>query len=296
MAVNQAQVDHILSSASADDPEVKVQKLQDEVDLIKVSIKRLLIDIRERMNELENPFVHAVNGTASPTETREQAAAVREAAAAAREASAAIREANSVQPAGEETLVLETPFPPVSTATEPRGTPVKSVPQGLSPKRGMENEDIPEYLVEAIKSQLTRVQGPKQEIPRNGQEKLRLTKVHHLFEWTSRMVKKYGHDRLDMMLQSYRAMGYLTKESCEQVKEISKLMPSGLGESHDISPDEFIQELYALNRILDPTDTSLDRDMIEVLMEQRKTAPHTGEKSPLEKENQDTWVKIPDGI
>ena len=35
MAVNQAQVDHIISSASADDPEVKLLKLQDEVDLIK---------------------------------------------------------------------------------------------------------------------------------------------------------------------------------------------------------------------------------------------------------------------
>ncbi|MFA5395781.1 MAG: hypothetical protein WC346_07205, partial [Methanogenium sp.] len=59
MAVNQSQVDHIISSASADDPEVRLQSLQDEVDLLKKSIKRLLIDIRERMNELENPFIVA---------------------------------------------------------------------------------------------------------------------------------------------------------------------------------------------------------------------------------------------
>ena len=57
MAVNQAQVDHIISTASADDPEVKLLKLQDEVELIKTSIKKLLIDIRERMNDLENPIV-----------------------------------------------------------------------------------------------------------------------------------------------------------------------------------------------------------------------------------------------
>jgi len=57
MAVNQAQVDHIISTASADDPEVKLLKLQDEVDLIKTSIKKLLIDIRERMNDLENPIM-----------------------------------------------------------------------------------------------------------------------------------------------------------------------------------------------------------------------------------------------
>ena len=56
MAVNQAQVDHIITAASEDDPEVKLQNLEREVDLIKTSIKRLLMDIRERMNELENPF------------------------------------------------------------------------------------------------------------------------------------------------------------------------------------------------------------------------------------------------
>ena len=57
MAVNQSQVDHILSTASADDPEVKLQNLQDEVDLLKKSVKKLLIDLRERMNEMDNPFI-----------------------------------------------------------------------------------------------------------------------------------------------------------------------------------------------------------------------------------------------
>jgi len=56
MAVNQSQVDHILSSASADDPEVKMQNLQDEVDLLKKSVKKLLIDLRERMNHLRRPL------------------------------------------------------------------------------------------------------------------------------------------------------------------------------------------------------------------------------------------------
>ena len=64
MAVNQSQVDHIITAASEDDPEVKLQNLEREVDLIKTSIKRLLMDIRERMNELENPFTLVATGTA----------------------------------------------------------------------------------------------------------------------------------------------------------------------------------------------------------------------------------------
>jgi len=72
MAVSQSQVDQIIASASSDDPEVKLLQLQDEVDLIKTSIKRLLIDIRERLNDLENPIVssmaNAFHDTSSDTE------------------------------------------------------------------------------------------------------------------------------------------------------------------------------------------------------------------------------------
>ena len=62
MPVNQAQVDSIISSASAEDPEIQLLKLRDEVELLKTSIKRLLIDIRERMNDAENPLVQALKG------------------------------------------------------------------------------------------------------------------------------------------------------------------------------------------------------------------------------------------
>ncbi|MEI8331442.1 MAG: hypothetical protein WCF90_07320 [Methanomicrobiales archaeon] len=56
MAVNRSQVYHIITAASEDDLEVKLQNLEREVALKKTSIKRLFMDIRERMNELENPF------------------------------------------------------------------------------------------------------------------------------------------------------------------------------------------------------------------------------------------------
>jgi hypothetical protein len=101
-------------------------------------------------------------------------------------------------------------------------------------------------------------------------EKLRLQKVYKLFKWTHQSVKKFGHDRLEIMLESYRAMGYITKESCDEIREISRLMPANLGDELEVGPDEFVAELYALNRILVPSDTSLDRDMIEVMMEKRQ--------------------------
>ena len=79
-------------------------------------------------------------------------------------------------------------------------------------------------------------------------------------------------------------------------------------------PDEFVAELYALNRILSPTDTSLDRDMIEVMMEQRQQDLPVKEKSSdakmnissvslrqrtspsKNKENDEDWMNLPDRI
>jgi hypothetical protein len=91
-------------------------------------------------------------------------------------------------------------------------------------------------------------------------------------------------------------------------------MPANIGEEHEVGPDEFVSELYALNRILTPNDTSLDRDMIEVMMEQRQQEPavperKTGERIDLStvslnekksssqnKEKDEEWMNLPDRI
>ena len=106
--------------------------------------------------------------------------------------------------------------------------------------------------------------------PATEKDKVRLQKVFRLFEWTSKNVKRFGHDRVDLMLDSYFAMGYISEQNLRLVKDMARLMPSDLGEQHEIQADEFVSELYELNHILIPSDSTLDRDMIEVLMEQRE--------------------------
>ncbi len=265
MAVNQAQVDHIISSASADDPEVKLLKLQDEVDLIKTSIKRLLIDIRERMNELENPFmVGAAQGAAGASGRVHPP----EPAPARAHEDVAKADAGAGDAA---------PLPKPATA-------------GIAAER---TRTVDEHLLESLRAQLAMPPRPAEEEGKGGQ-KLRLQKVHRLFEWTGKTVKKYGHDRMEMMLDSYRAMGYITKEERDQVREIARLMPASLGDLHEIGPDEFVQELYSLNRILDPGDTSLDRDMIEVLMERRRASGASVRSSTKEGAGEEDWIQMQD--
>lgn len=289
MAINQAQVDHIISAASADDPEVKLQKLQDEVDLIKKSVKKILIDIRERLNDTENPFT--VTETQMPgTHASHQKAG---------------EHANGESPPSPVTVQPQVTVAPVSAPPAPVPTiPVQQPVQHLSyPAPGFGE---PSHQLKADEEMLRLLQ-QKLEIPvirplkppaeEKKQDKLRLHKVHRLFEWTRTMVKKYGHDRLEIMVDSYRAMGYVSQEAAVQIKEIARLMPESIGDLHEMGSDEFVTELYELNRILDPQDASLDSDMIEVLLEHRKKPGTPGEnKSGKEKGSSSEWIEMLDRV
>ncbi|MEI6292887.1 MAG: hypothetical protein WCP36_04355 [Methanomicrobiales archaeon] len=277
MAVNQAQVDHIISTASADDPEVKLLKLQDEVELLKTSIKRLLIDIRERMNDMENPFNAGMQGGASGGQDSSQFAnALKGAAGAVESAAGALKATQQIHDEAQAHHDAQT-HPVVKEET---GIPQVASSQVISssPQEGGTITRIPlgsgtsdEMMLAAIRAQFAGL--PAQVVPVNKESdsagKVRLQKVFRLFEWTSKTVKKYGHDRVDLMLESYRAMGYISDDSAKLVRDITRLMPTTLGEIHEISADEFVSELYELNHILNPSDATLDRDMIEVLMEKR---------------------------
>jgi hypothetical protein len=317
MAVNQSQVDHIITAASEDDPEVKLQNLEREVDLIKTSIKRLLMDIRERMNELENPFTLSATGTitssSAPGQNQAIEADIDEAKKSALEAREAALDARESQmDATKAKRETEKQAEPASRKTEPAAPPMNE-----------EKHALDEQMLSMLKAQLTIPQKPLPAIPvppppanekSPVNEKLRLQKVYKLFKWTNQSVKKFGHDRLEIILESYRAMGYITKESTDEIREISRLMPANLGEEHEVGPDEFVAELYALNRILAPNDTSLDRDMIEVMMEQRQNEPAGTERVSEERidiselsrsekksasrknEKDEEWMNLPDRI
>ncbi len=315
MAVNQSQVDHIITAASEDDPEVKLQNLEREVDLIKTSIKRLLMDIRERMNELENPFTLVATGQAgaaggSPAPVAADESDAGDAKKSALEAREAALEARESQ--------LEAKQARMDAEKKPEPA---AKPESVRPTISEEAHALDEQMLSLLRAQAVPARAPAAAPPAPApaepqNEKLRLQKVYKLFKWTTQSVKKFGHDRLEIMLESYRVMGYISKDSCDEIREISRLMPANLGEEHEVGPDEFVAELYALNRILSPGDTSLDRDMIEVMMEKRQAEPVKKEipvslpdrieypgsalrdnlRLVRKKEKDEEWMNLPDRI
>ncbi len=56
--MDQSAINKIIMDASEEDPSKKVEKLEKEVMIIKGSIKKLIVDIREQMNNAENPFLN----------------------------------------------------------------------------------------------------------------------------------------------------------------------------------------------------------------------------------------------
>jgi len=219
MAVNQSQVDHIITAASEDDPEVKLQNLEREVDLIKTSIKRLLMDIRERMNELENPFnltASVTGGTADAGRIDDSAHDAKRAALEAKEAALDAREStlDAADAAAKAEIEKESKKP------EPKGKP-----EIFPPAVPDENRIPDEQMISLLKAQIP-ASGHKASQNALANEKLRLQKVYKLFKWTNGAIRKFGHDRLDIILESYRIMGYISRESCDEIKEISRLMPA----------------------------------------------------------------------
>ena len=135
--------------------------------------------------------------------------------------------------------VEESPAQPA--AKTPLPAPAPQAPQG-----------IPADLLAGLQAQIAAADALVPKAPAKA-EKLRLQKVHNLFEWTGKAVKKYGFDRLEMMLDSYATMGYLERDEVAQVREIARLMPASLGEADEMKAEDFVSELYVLNRILDHT-------------------------------------------
>lgn len=263
VGVDQAQIDKILSGASTEDPEARLDTLEKELDFVKTSIKRLLIDLRERMNELDNPFTSAASSYAGSR--------------------FGLPDASTDDDEGDDEV------PALDALPADLDTPA---PMGIEGSDGAEL--FPADLGEA-RPMDARTAAPAQAKPTG---KLKLQKVHRLFEWVHRGCSRYGHEHMAIMIDAYRSMGYITDEVSDQIGEIMRMVPETRRDVQEIGPNEFVSELYILNRILDPDDSTLDRDMIEVLMLSRRDGGESGgERTSLqEKKTGDAWIELLDRI
>jgi hypothetical protein len=251
MTVSKTRVNEILFAASADDPAVRLQNLERDVDLVRISIKRILMDIRERMNELENPLV-IVSPPRVPPSPRPAAPGP-----AGQETSHKVTEAIVAQPD-------PVPVKPESVEDTIPATPGCAVPPCLCrspPERAGPSTSVPDQPSQPTSSPHREIVTP-----------LPLPAAFELFRWTQDGVNKYGHTRFGVLIETYRVMGYIGQKTSREVRQITCLMPLCPGDEGEVGPVDFVSEIYHLKRILAPDDTSLDRDMVDALMSRRQEA------------------------
>ena len=144
-----------IAAPPAVDIDVKLLKIQEEMDLLKTSIKKLLIDIRDRMNEKDNPFLHPGISYNSPNLFKDEQG---------EEAGGAEEEKKEAEPEASPAEEAREPEEEVFPASR------KSVQEELANMlRG--NGKMPP---------LSPVASQKMG------EKLRLRKIHRLFGWSSK--------------------------------------------------------------------------------------------------------------
>ncbi|WP_224732798.1 hypothetical protein [Methanoculleus thermophilus] len=101
---------------------------------------------------------------------------------------------------------------------------------------------------------------------------------------------------MSIMIDAYRSMGYINEDISDQIREIMRMVPETRRDVQEIGPNEFVSELYVLNRILDPEDATLDRDMIEVMLSHRRQEESGSGTSSRERDVGDTWIDLLDRI
>lgn len=237
-AFDQSDIDRLVASAESDTIESKVENLEQEVNEIKGSIKALLMDIRETMSVLENPFQDIqgianissaiINTTSKPTESDTFEDYRNEEEANLRKVEANLH-AEKIKESESDDIDME--------LIEP------------TPKRPLED------LKQAAKM-LPKIPDSKLIDPMS---------FYKTIVWSKDMVEKYDYETIKELVEIFYLLGYIQSD----VKEIVLKLTEMLDKSNDL--DNAVMDLYRLYHILHPEDLSLDSKVLDYVLNENDT-------------------------
>lgn len=273
--MDQSAINKIIMDASEEDPGKKVEKLEKEVMIIKGSIKKLIVDIREQMNNAENPFLNIQQMQMPPQapiikedideldvpENPGQDDEEQEAKKPAPKDKKRKKQSSRDPEQGDLECDSRDSSHPFDEGTDR----TRSTQQGLS-RRDLEM--ISEFeeqkkMLEAMKIK-TSSAGPAS---LTGTRRIDPYTMNQIMDWTRMMLRKNGSDRMKDLLEMYVSTGYISEETRAIIQRMSKLMesePTRPPKRLDIK--ECVSDLYTLYVILNPGDKDLDSKMLTVLL------------------------------
>lgn len=249
--LDQSMIDDIIASAESDTPESKLAQLEEEITEIKGSIKKLLIDIRETMNQLENPF-QSLSSLAE----------------------GALGGAQKVQ-------AVQVIPPYMEDEKEDRDKEDKEVRKEEKEERKEVKEEKEEKIEETGRTRDdfvdTRFEPkfePKIDYHAEITEKPKLEDLkkfdkikqidplalYSIMEWSKEMLSKYNKETIKELVEVFEMVGYITQEVRDIVLKILELI------SRNGDLDRAVIDLYKLYNILNPEDISLDSKVLKLLL------------------------------
>ncbi len=255
--LDQNAIDEIISKAEADSPESRLNKLEKELDILKGSIKKLLLDIRETLNNLDNPFQN-LQGLAE---------------------SLAVSPQQPQQP--QQIQIL--PPPPDSFGTNESSEMEKEdkmedkMKEEFEEKKEEKEREVEKEVGGNIMSQSHPNQLEKlEEVMEKGREpveekpitkeilkKYDILTLFEIMSWVKGMLEKYSVDSVKLMLEIFESAGYIMNETKDFISKVADLIVMNDGF------EDILLELYRLHKIINPHDTTMDSKLLTLMLDKK---------------------------
>jgi archaellum component FlaD/FlaE len=239
--------------------EKKIEAMEKELQILKGSIKKIMIDIRDQMNKADNPFLN-VQQLQAPAIAQMQ---------------------SKVNTDLEEDLEEEVPeelAPMKTVAAEKKEIPVVEIPEvpavkaiePASPSWGAGTEARMLDDVEEPKGMLSNMKNRIAESPRRQSteaDRMDPQTIIKLMQWTRTVLMKNGSPRFNDLLDAYVSMGYVSDDVKAVIMKMSKLVtPDVEPIPKDMNIKECVGDMYALFMILHPREKELDSRMLSIML------------------------------
>jgi hypothetical protein len=259
-----------MSALSSQDQDKKIDAMEKELQILKGSIKKLMIDIREEINSVENPFLNLQQLQAPAAKSEVKAMNVPASVMEDPFEDPVCLPAEEPEKVDEEKTVsnIQKPFP--AEKPQPKKVEVEA-PKEIPVKEETIMEESYPMEIEEPKMLLTQMKESmkvnEERAAQNGPRRLDPETIIKLMHWTRTVLLKNGTVRFYNLLDAYVAMGYLNADTKNTIEKMSRLVtPETDMAPKDMDIKECVGDMYTLFIILNPRDKELDSRMLGIML------------------------------
>ncbi len=245
--------------------EDRVATLETEFKIIKGEIKALLLDVRETVNDMENPFRSPGQGMGIPGGMNEKLAEAKDfpvienplikEISAADDIEAMIEEENG-ETFEEKALSIKEKFPTAEVKKFRLEEPEEEKTENKPEIQEMQDKILNMPKEPEIQEEQAKPEEAPREVPKITMENgVNTYTLVELMRWTDYTLSTIGRKRLEEVLDLYALTGHLPEKVKNIILNIAKLSTANVAEDNQVTMTDNITVISQLNEILSPEDS-----------------------------------------